>query len=42
MDYILQHTPEGTRPKVLAHYGSSGYVMFRGEMCYVMADKIPS
>ncbi|OMD09732.1 hypothetical protein [Paenibacillus odorifer] len=30
MDYILQHTPEGTRPKVLAHYGSSGYVMFRG------------
>lgn len=30
MDYILQHTSEGTRPKVLAHYGSSGYVMFRG------------
>ncbi|MEK4106845.1 hypothetical protein NST28_22365 [Paenibacillus sp. FSL R10-2791] len=30
MDYILQHTPEGTRPKVLAHYGSSGYIMFRG------------
>lgn len=30
MDYIMQRTPEGTRPKVLARYGSSGYVMFRG------------
>ncbi|MBY3624131.1 hypothetical protein HGO21_31945 [Acinetobacter sp. CUI P1] len=30
MNYIMQHTPEGTRPKVLARYGSSGYVMFRG------------
>lgn len=30
MNYILQHTPEGSRPKVLARYGSSGYVMFRG------------
>ncbi|SET07803.1 hypothetical protein [Paenibacillus sp. NFR01] len=30
MDYIMQHTPAGTRPKVLARYGSSGYVMFRG------------
>ncbi|MCD9022783.1 hypothetical protein [Cohnella silvisoli] len=30
MTYILKHTPEGVRPKVLARYGSSGYVMFRG------------
>ncbi|AIQ18276.1 hypothetical protein H70357_17450 [Paenibacillus sp. FSL H7-0357] len=30
MNYILQRTPEGTRPKVLDRYGSSGYVMFRG------------
>ena len=30
MTYILDRTPEGTRPKVLARYGSSGYVMFRG------------
>lgn len=30
MNYVLQHTPEGARPKVLARYGSSGYVMFRG------------
>ncbi|KWX80232.1 hypothetical protein AMQ84_04425 [Paenibacillus riograndensis] len=30
MNYILQHTSEGIRPKVLASYGSSGYVMFRG------------
>jgi hypothetical protein len=30
MDYIMQRTPEDTRPKVLARYGSSGYVMFRG------------
>ena len=30
MDYILQHNTKGIRPKVLARYGSSGYVMFRG------------
>ncbi|WP_310551160.1 hypothetical protein [Paenibacillus glufosinatiresistens] len=30
MDYILQHSSGGIRPKVLAPYGSSGYVMFRG------------
>lgn len=30
MDFVLQHTPAGIRPKVLASYGSSGYVMFRG------------
>ena len=29
MDYILEHHAEG-RPKVLAPYSSSGYVMFRG------------
>lgn len=30
MTYILGHTPEGVRPKVMSSYGSSGYVMFRG------------
>jgi hypothetical protein len=30
MTYILNQTPEGVRPRVLAHYGASGYVMFRG------------
>ncbi|ULO04695.1 hypothetical protein H1230_16110 [Paenibacillus sp. 19GGS1-52] len=30
MTYILDRTPQGNRPKVLAKYGSSGYVMFRG------------
>jgi hypothetical protein len=30
MTYILKQKPEGVRPKVLASYGSSGYVMFRG------------
>jgi hypothetical protein len=30
MTYILDRTPEGTRPRVLSRYGSSGYVMFRG------------
>jgi len=31
MTYILSHKPNNVeRPKVLAHYGSSGYVMFRG------------
>ena len=30
MSYILNQTPDGIRPKVLARYGSSGYVMFRG------------
>ncbi|MBB6733734.1 hypothetical protein [Cohnella zeiphila] len=30
MAYLLAHTPQGVRPKVLARYGSSGYVMFRG------------
>ncbi|MFC5530247.1 hypothetical protein [Cohnella yongneupensis] len=30
MTYVLQQTPAGDRPKVMAHYGSSGYVMYRG------------
>jgi hypothetical protein len=30
MNYILQQTPQGIRPKILSSYGSSGYVMFRG------------
>lgn len=30
MNYILQRTPKENRPRVLASYGSSGYVMFRG------------
>jgi hypothetical protein len=30
MTYLLNHTPAGVRPRVLAPYGSSGYVMFRG------------
>ena len=30
MDFILKHATGGTRPKVLADYGASGYVMFRG------------
>ncbi|TJY43934.1 hypothetical protein E5161_00580 [Cohnella pontilimi] len=30
MNYILRKTPPGMRPKVLAPYGSSGYVMYRG------------
>jgi hypothetical protein len=30
MDYILRKTPEGVRPKVMAPYGASGYVMYRG------------
>ncbi|MFC5406050.1 hypothetical protein [Cohnella soli] len=30
MDYVMAHTSAGVRPKVLARYGSSGYVMFRG------------
>jgi hypothetical protein len=30
MNYIMNQTPEGVRPKVLARYGVSGYVMFRG------------
>ncbi|WNS45304.1 hypothetical protein [Paenibacillus sp. MMS20-IR301] len=30
MNYILQLTEPGVRPKVLSRYGSSGYVMFRG------------
>ncbi|MRN54404.1 hypothetical protein [Paenibacillus monticola] len=30
MTYILDRTPDGNHPKVLAKYGSSGYVMFRG------------
>ncbi|SEM54511.1 hypothetical protein [Paenibacillus sp. OV219] len=30
MDYVLAHTPGGVRPKVLAPYGSSGYVMSHG------------
>jgi hypothetical protein len=30
MTYILQKAPAGVRPKVMAAYGASGYVMFRG------------
>ncbi|MBW4080565.1 hypothetical protein [Paenibacillus sp. S150] len=30
MNYVLNHTEPGTRPKVLSSYGSSGYVMYRG------------
>lgn len=30
MDYVLKQTEPGTRPKVLAHYNVSGYVMSRG------------
>lgn len=30
MNYIMHKKPPGIRPKVLAKYGSSGYVMFRG------------
>lgn len=30
MTYILERANPGERPKVLARYGSSGYVMFRG------------
>ncbi|BBI32415.1 hypothetical protein [Cohnella abietis] len=30
MTYILKQKPDGVRPKVLAPYGSSGYVNFRG------------
>lgn len=30
MNFILQRTPDGSRPKVFARYGASGYVMFRG------------
>jgi hypothetical protein len=30
MTYILNQTPGAIRPKVLALYGSSGYVMYRG------------
>jgi hypothetical protein len=30
MNYIMNQTPDGVRPKVLARYGVSGYVMFRG------------
>ncbi|WP_339225213.1 hypothetical protein [Paenibacillus sp. FSL H8-0332] len=30
MNYVLEHTPAGTRPRVLSSYGTSGYVMFRG------------
>lgn len=30
MSYILDQAPAGTRPKVMAPYGASGYVMFRG------------
>lgn len=30
MNYVLEHTPSGVRPKVLAPYGSSGYVMSHG------------
>lgn len=30
MTYILDHSPAGERPRVLARYGSSGYVMYRG------------
>ncbi|MBW5446299.1 hypothetical protein GE107_09530 [Cohnella sp. CFH 77786] len=30
MDYLLQQTATGHRPKVMAPYGASGYVMFRG------------
>jgi hypothetical protein len=30
MNYILQHAAHGVRPKVMAPYGSSGYVMYRG------------
>jgi hypothetical protein len=30
MNYILHKAPPGVRPKVMAPYGSSGYVMFRG------------
>ncbi|WP_123040278.1 hypothetical protein [Cohnella candidum] len=30
MDFILRQTADGHRPKVMASYGASGYVMFRG------------
>ncbi|MHA6528877.1 hypothetical protein [Paenibacillus sp. BAC0078] len=30
MNYVMEHTAQGIRPKVLSSYGSSGYVMFRG------------
>ncbi|MNO12304.1 hypothetical protein D3C76_19110 [compost metagenome] len=30
MNYVMEHTAQGTRPRVLSSYGSSGYVMYRG------------
>ncbi|WP_127493793.1 hypothetical protein [Paenibacillus glycanilyticus] len=30
MNYILDHQSNGTRPKVLSTYGTSGYAMYRG------------
>ncbi|WP_239619252.1 hypothetical protein [Cohnella mopanensis] len=30
MNYVMAQTSSGVRPKVLARYGASGYVMFRG------------
>ncbi|WP_276352375.1 hypothetical protein [Cohnella caldifontis] len=30
MDYILRQAPDGVRPRVMAPYGASGYVMYRG------------